>query len=85
MRLSLGTDVTFRHDDGDWKEVSWDGGSGFTGADLSHIWIGKNADFPTDIENTFAPSEKAVKVLMNGQLFIIRGEHIYNMQGQTVL
>ena len=84
MKLVLGTDVALRHDDGVWKEVTWDGGSGFTGADLTHIWIGKNTDFPTDIENTFAPVEKATKIMLNGQMFILRGEHMYNMQGMMI-
>lgn len=37
----------------------------------------------TDIEN-FNASEKPVKLLINGQLFIIRGEKMFNANGQLV-
>ena len=37
----------------------------------------------TGFENIMAP-EKATKVLINGQIFILRGDRIYTIQGQLV-
>ena len=28
--------------------------------------------------------KKATKILLNGQIFILRGEHMYNMQGAMI-
>lgn len=72
-----------RYEEPEWSMVTW-GGSDFTGSDLSRIWIGKNADFPTDVENTFVPAEKAVKVIRDGLLYIIRGEQVYTITGARI-
>ncbi|MBO7458522.1 MAG: hypothetical protein J6T80_04625 [Paludibacteraceae bacterium] len=82
-QLTLGAGVALRYDAPTWPMLTWEG-SYFDGSDRTHIWIGKNADFPTDVENTFVPAEKAVKVIRDGQLFIIRGERIYTIQGALV-
>ena len=85
--LTLLNGSVLRHDDITWPMVTWNDSSDpkyFDGADLTHIWIGKNSEFPTDIEDTFVPAEKAIKVLRDGQLFIIRGERIYTIQGALV-
>lgn len=75
----------FLEDGETWKLAEWSKVSKkFNGTDLTHIWIGKSSEFPTDIESTFAPVEKATKIMMNGQIFILRGEHMYNMQGMMV-
>lgn len=44
--------------------------------------LGGEAPTPTAIHNTSAI--KAEKIIRNGQVFIIRGEHIYNAAGQVV-
>lgn len=36
------------------------------------------------IDNTFAPAQKAEKFIQNGQLYIRRGEHIFNALGQQL-
>ena len=36
------------------------------------------------IDNTFAPAQKAEKFIRNGQLYIRRGEHIFNALGQQL-
>ena len=36
------------------------------------------------INNTFAPAQKAEKFIRNGQLYIRRGEHIFNALGQQL-
>lgn len=41
-------------------------------------------DTPTGWESVSIPSEKASKVLMDGQLYIIRGNQIYTIQGALV-
>jgi hypothetical protein len=85
--LKLKNGSVLRHDDVVWQMVTWndsDDPKHFDGADLSHIWFGKNAEFPSDIEDAFVPAEKAVKVLRNGQIFILRGEHIYSITGQEI-
>lgn len=38
----------------------------------------------TAIDNTVLPTEKAVKYIQNGQLYIRRGEHIFNALGQQL-
>ena len=45
--------------------------------------MGLPKDTPTGIDNAEA-SEKPVKKLVNGQLFILRGEKMYNANGQLV-
>ena len=37
-----------------------------------------------DIENTYYQEERAQKILRNGQILIIRGDHTYTLQGQEV-
>lgn len=37
-----------------------------------------------DIENTVIDEQKAAKILHNGQIFILRGEKVYTLQGQEV-
>ena len=81
--LNMLNGVALRYDEPAWPMVTWNGNH-FDGADLSHIWIGKNADFPTDVENTFVPAEKAVKVIRDGRLYIIRGEQVYTITGARV-
>lgn len=39
---------------------------------------------PTDIENVQPSANSSQKMLLNGQLFIRRGEHTYNAQGKIV-
>lgn len=49
--------------------------------------LGGEAPTPTAIESTFDQSsimDHASKIIRNGQLLIIRGEHIYNVAGQVV-
>ena len=41
-------------------------------------------DPSTAVENIEMDSDKAVKVVKNGQLVIIRGKKAYNMTGQVV-
>ena len=83
--LKLKNGSVLRYDEPTWPMVSWNESiNNFEGSDLSRIWIGKNADFPLSVENTFAPVEKATKIMLNGQIFILRGEHMYNMQGMMI-
>ena len=85
--LGLGEGVTFRTDDGLWPLTSWDGGSmEFVSSDPTHIWIGKSEEFPMpmDIANMNVPADKAVKVLYNGQIYIIRGEKMYSITGMEL-
>lgn len=49
--------------------------------------LGGEAPTPTAIESTFDQSsimDHASKIIRNGQVLIIRGEHIYNVAGQVV-
>jgi len=82
-QLTMLNGVALRYDEPAWPMITWEGDH-FDGTDRTHIWIGKNAEFPTDIEDIFVPVEKAQKVLLNGQIFILRGEHVYNMQGMMI-
>jgi hypothetical protein len=38
----------------------------------------------TDIENTVVGGEKAVKVIENGQIIIVRGKEKYTIFGQKI-
>ena len=86
--LEMVNGVDFRTDNAEWPLITWNSSDGFKrvdeSADLSHIWIGLDEAFPTSIENTIAPTESAQKVLINGQLFIIRGNYIYDVTGKMV-
>ncbi len=48
----------------------------------------KNVSFHTDttqgIEDLHADSDKSVKVLHNGQIYILRGDHIFDAQGKMI-
>lgn len=85
--FSVGEGVNFRTDDATWPLASWDGGSmDFISSNPTHIWIGKHEEFPLpmDVENLTVPADKAVKVLYNGQIFILRGEKMYSITGVEV-
>ena len=59
---------------------------GYNGNDDWHekcIYVAPNSDTPTGID-AVAADAKAVKVLRNGQLLIIKGEKTYNVMGQTI-
>ncbi len=85
LELELGTGIDFRHDDNDWTDiVGWDEtNKTFTGTVKSRIWIG-HENFPTDIENVTSDTDKAVKVLRNGQLYIIRDGKTFSVQGVAI-
>ena len=48
----------------------------------------KNSSFhtnwPNGIEDVHVDSDKPVKILMDGQVYILRGEHVYDTQGKMV-
>ncbi len=86
LALEMLNGVELRHDDEEWKAVTWESDH-FEGADRTHIWIGKNESFPTDIENQLSSAsqdEKAMKVLRNGQLLIIRDGRTYTVSGLEI-
>jgi len=86
--LEMANGVAFLTDEAEWPLMKWDDVENFQPVDPSkdktHVWIGKDPKFPTDIENAFVPVEKAQKVLLNGQIFILRGEHMYDVTGKMV-
>ena len=87
MGIGFGEGVSFRTDDNIWPLASWDAGSmDFMSTDPTHIWIGMSDEFPMpmDVENMTVPADKAVKVLYNGQIFILRGEKMYTITGSEV-
>ena len=83
--------VTFRKDTGMFdQDISWDG-SAFVNANggaLNAIWMGVSDEFPSDdpmqVENINASVEKAVKVLRDGQIMILRGGKIYSITGSQI-
>ena len=46
--------------------------------------ISFHTDSPQGVEDLHADSDKPVKALMDGQIYILRGEHVYDTQGKMV-
>lgn len=46
--------------------------------------ISFHTDSPQGVEDLHADSDKTVKVLMDGQIYILRGDHIFDIQGKMV-
>ncbi len=87
--LLMGTGVDFRHDEALWAEpIEWNAGSmefvNPEGYAKNAIWMGVNEDFPMQVENLNVPADKAVKVLRDGQLLILRNGKIYTVQGVVI-
>ena len=85
--LQMLNGAKLRHDSGIWNEITWTPGTGFeavSGTDVSHIWIGVDEAFPTDVEHISTGSVQAVKVLRDQQLLIMHNGKTYNVQGIAV-
>lgn len=46
--------------------------------------ISFHTDSPQGVEDLHADSDKPVKALMDGQIYILRGEHVYDTEGKMV-
>ncbi len=46
--------------------------------------LGNNSEIPTGLEHIGADNEQAIKIVHNGQVFILRNGHVYTMFGQKV-
>ena len=46
--------------------------------------ISFHTDSPQGVEDLHADSDKPVKAIMDGQIYILRGEHVYDTQGKMV-
>ena len=89
QQLIMGAGVDFRHDEAQWAEpIEWNAGSmefvNPEGYGTYGIWIGISDDFPMQVENFSVPADKAIKVIRDGQLLILRGDKVYSITGAQI-
>ena len=65
------------------QQIGWCNYSSVQGFFVDNVFFSKEKEVPTAIDNA-AAAVKAKKVIMNGQLFIIRDGEIFNAQGQSI-
>ena len=55
-----------------------------SGQEIDKKNISFHTNWPNGIEDIHIDSDKPVKVLMDGQIYILRGEHVYDAEGKMV-